>query len=139
VTFASGRHSLLEFRRQLESIQHHILVFQLCRPIWATWTRLAVAAGVLPEGEYSAVRWIGPLPEMLDPAAEIRAQVQKVRAGFTSRSEVVSMTGLDAEELDAEIAADNARADRLGLVLDSDARKTSQQGQEQSSGGTSNA
>jgi len=134
VTFASGRHSLLEFRRQLESIQHHILVFQLCRPIWNAWTRLAIAAGVLPEGDYSNVRWIGPLPEMLDPAAEVRAQVQKVRAGFMSRSEAVSLTGLDAEELDAEIAADNARADRLGLVFDSDARKVTQQGQEQTGG-----
>lgn len=133
VTFASGRHSLLEFRRQLESLQHHLLVFQLCRPIWAAWARLAVAAGVLPEGDYSDVRWIAPLPEMLDAGAEIRALIQRIRAGLTSRSEAVALTGLDAEMLDAEIAADNARADQLGNVYDSDARKVTQQGQEQQS------
>jgi len=61
VTFASGRHALLEYRRQLESIQHHLMVFQLCRPVWLAWTRFAVAAGVLPEGDYPDVRWIVPL------------------------------------------------------------------------------
>ena len=40
-----------------------------------------------------------------------------------SRSEAISAFGYDAEEIDREIAADNARADALGLVLDSDPRK----------------
>jgi capsid protein len=30
---------------------------------------------------------------------------------------------MDAEDVDREIAADNARADALGLILDSDPRK----------------
>jgi lambda family phage portal protein len=133
VTFASGRHALLEYRRQLESTQHHLMVFQLCRPVWDTWVRFAIAAGALPgqAADYGAVRWIAPLPEMLDAGAEVRAAVQKVRAGFMSRAEAVALTGLDVEMLDAEIAADNARADRLGNVYDSDARKTAAQGQKQ--------
>jgi len=139
VTFASGRHSLLEFRRQLESIQHHLMVFQLCRPVWNTWTRLAVAAGALPEGDYSKLRWIAPTIEMLDSGAEVRAMVQRVRAGFVSRSEVVSRDGWDSEEIDGEIAGDNARADRLGNVYDSDPRKTTQQGQETKSNDTQTA
>jgi capsid protein len=61
--------------------------------------------------------------------------VQRVRAGFVSRSEVVSRDGWDSEEIDAEIGADNARADKLGNVYDSDARKTTQQGQEQKEAG----
>ena len=130
VTFASGRHSLLEFRRQLESIQHHLMVFQLCRPVWNAWLRLAVVAGALPEGNYQNVRWIAPSIEMLDTGAEVRAMVQRVRAGFVSRSEMVSRDGWDVEEIDAEIAADNARADRLSNVYDSDGRKRTQQGQE---------
>ncbi len=131
VTFASGRHSLLEFRRQLESIQHHLMVFQLCRPVWNAWLRLAVAAGALPEGDYSNLRWIAPQVEMLDPAAETRNLVQRNRAGYISRSEIVSRDGWDVEEIDVEIAQDNARADKLKLVLDSDPRKVTQQGQEQ--------
>ena len=134
VTFASGRHALLEYRRQLESIQHHIVVFQLCRPVWEAWARLAVAAGVLPEGDYSGVRWIAPQLSMLDQRMEVQSVVQQIRAGLLSRSEAVSMSGWDAEQIDAEIAADNARADRLGNVYDSDPRRTTLQGQEQPAG-----
>ena len=46
-----------------------------------------------------------------------------VRAGFKSRAEVVSEQGYDAEAIDREIAADNERADSLGLEYDSDSRK----------------
>ena len=45
-----------------------------------------------------------------------------IRAGLMSRSEAISGNGYDAEDVDREIAADNARADSLGLVFDSDAR-----------------
>lgn len=131
VTFASGRHALLEYRRQLESIQHHIVVFQLCRPVWEAWARLAVAAGVLPEGDYTDVRWIAPQLSMLDQRMEVQSVVQQIRAGLISRSEAVSASGWDAEQIDAEIAADNARADGLGNVYDSDPRRTTLQGQEQ--------
>jgi len=40
-----------------------------------------------------------------------------------SRSEAISAFGYDAEDVDAEIAADNRRADALGLVFDSDPRQ----------------
>ena len=39
-----------------------------------------------------------------------------------SRSEAISANGYDAEDVDREIAADNARADGLGLIFDSDPR-----------------
>ncbi len=78
-------------------------------------------------------RWIGPTIAMLDERAETAATVSKIRAGLTSRSEAVSATGWNIEDIDAEIAADNARADRLNLVLDSDPRKTTMQGMEQQS------
>ena len=45
-----------------------------------------------------------------------------IRAGLTSRSEAISAYGYDAEDVDREIAADNARADALGLIFDSDPR-----------------
>jgi capsid protein len=41
-----------------------------------------------------------------------------------SRSEAISAFGYDAEDVDREIAADNQRADDLGLIFDSDPRHT---------------
>jgi len=51
-----------------------------------------------------------------------------IRAGLMSRSEAISAFGYDAEDVDREIAADNRRADDLGLILDSDPRHTSKDG-----------
>jgi len=134
ITFASGRHALLSWKRWLETLQNHVLVFQFCRPVWDAWVRYGLLSGVLdgtPE-DYE-VRWIAPPLEMLDAAAEIQAVVKRVRAGFLSRTEAVAQTGLDAEALEVEMAAEQRRADELQLVFDSDARQTTQQGQEQPS------
>ncbi len=135
VTFASGRHALLEFRRRLEAIQHHTVIFQLCRPVIAAFSRFGEVAGVLllPPAA-NTIRWIAPLPEMLDAQGEVAAEVARIRAGLKSRAEAVAATGWDVEEIDAEIAADNARADGLGLVLDSDPRRVTMQGQAQQQG-----
>ncbi len=129
VTFASGRHGLLEWRRQIEAIQHVLIVPQFCTRVLPRWMQLAVASGVIESP--SKARWIGPQIALLDEKAETSATIMKIRAGLTSRSEAVLATGWTAEQIDSEIAADNARADSLGLVLDSDPRKVTQQGQEQ--------
>ncbi len=128
-TFASGRMSLLEWRRHIDAVQHVLLVPQFCAPVLARWLRLAVALGVIENP--ARARWIGPQISMLDERHETLAVVEKIRAGLISRSEAVSASGWNAEDIDAEIAADNARADALGLTLDSDPRKTTVQGQHQ--------
>ena len=55
-----------------------------------------------------------------------------VRNGFKSRSMVVAEQGEDVETVDHEIAEDNKRADGLGLIFDSDPRKTEKSGAIQS-------
>jgi lambda family phage portal protein len=128
VTFASGRAGLLEFRRTVEAIQFGLLVPMFCEPVLRRWAELGRAAGVL-EGEVIVRRWVAPEVEMLDRRQEILTDILRVRAGFASRSEIVGRTGWRAEDVDAEIAADAARADALGLIFDSDPRRTTQQGQ----------
>ncbi len=130
VTFASGRAGLLEWARQIEAIQYNVMVAQFCQPIYRRWLSLAQATGAIA-GETAAPRWIAPRIAMLDPRADTLAQIASVRAGFTSRSEIIAQNGLRAEDIDTEIAADNARADRLGLVLDTDPRRVSLQGMAQ--------
>jgi capsid protein len=66
--------------------------------------------------------WIPPGFAWVDPLKDIKAQMMAVRAGFKSRAEVVSEQGYDAEAIDREIAADNTRADSLGLSYDTDPR-----------------
>jgi lambda family phage portal protein len=129
VNYSSIRAGLLEFRRRCEAIQHGVIVHQLCRPIWRAWMDQAALEGalVLPgytrrRREYQAAKWIPQGWQWVDPQKEFNALKLAIRAGLTSRSEAISAYGYDAEDVDREIAADNARADELGLVFDSDPR-----------------
>jgi capsid protein len=70
-----------------------------------------------------AVKWIPQGWQWVDPEKEFKAMVAAIRAGLMSRSEAISAFGYDAEDVDREIAADQARADALGLKFDSDARQ----------------
>ncbi len=134
VTFASGRHSILAYRRRLETLQYNVMVSMFLRPVLGAWLRLAIATGALPGTVQDyPVRWIGPVISALNPQQETAADIARVRAGFTPRSEIIARDGWDAEQVDEELARDNRRADKLGLVLDSDPRRVTAQGQGQSS------
>ena len=72
--------------------------------------------------DYLSARWIPQGWQWVDPKKEFDAMLTAIRAGLLSRSEAISAFGYDAEDIDREIAADNQRADELGLVFDSDPR-----------------
>jgi len=129
VNYSSIRAGLLEFRRRCEAIQHGVIVHQLCRPIWHAWMEQAVLEGALAlpgfsrrQREYLSAKWIPQGWQWVDPQKEFNAMVTAIRAGLQSRSEAISAFGYDAEDIDREIAADNQRADELGLIFDSDPR-----------------
>ena len=139
VNYSSIRAGLLEFRRRCEMVQHSVLVHQMCRPVWAAWMKQAVLAGALDapgfvrggparRRQYLAVKWIPQGWQWVDPEKEYKAMLLAIRAGLMSRSEAISANGYDAEDVDREIAADNQRADDLGLIFDSDPRYTSKDG-----------
>lgn len=138
VNYSSIRAGLLEFRRRVELIQHGVIVHQLCRPIWKAWMTQAVLSGALEipgfarnptrQRQMLACKWVPQGWQWVDPEKEFKAMLLAIRSGLMSRSEAVSAFGYDAEDVDREIAADNARADGLGLVFDSDARKVARTG-----------
>ncbi|MGA0595407.1 phage portal protein [Enterovirga sp. CN4-39] len=122
------RASLNAFRRAVEMWQHQLVVYQLCRKVWVRWMDLALLSGALklPAGmkreDAYRVDWIPARWPYIHPVQDIEAQEAEVRAGFATRSQKVSERGYDAEAIDAENAADNTRADRLGLSYTSDGR-----------------
>lgn len=126
VNYSSIRAGMIEFRRRCEMLQRHTMVFQLCRPVWNKWLQMAVLSGRinLPDNsfKYRSVKWIPQGFEWVDPLKDQQADQMAMKNGVKSRSQVVSEYGFDAEEVDKEIAADNARADKLGLKYDSDPR-----------------
>ena len=120
--FSNARTSLMEFRRRVEAFQHSVLVFQLCRPVWERFVDLAVLTGALRlpsyerrRREYVACDWLPPKWQWVDPLKDIKAEIEEINAGLKSRSQSISERGYDAEDVDAEIAADRMREQRLGL------------------------
>jgi len=128
VNFSSIRAGLIEFRREMDQVQNNVLVFQLCRPVWRRFFETGVLSGriVVPAAERARMpkllraAWQPPGWEYVEPEKDIRAAVRRIRAGLSSRTIEAAKRGLDVEELDRQIAADNERAAALGLTLDSD-------------------
>jgi capsid protein len=48
---------------------------------------------------------------------DVQAEILAIDAGLKSRGQAISERGYDAEQVDAEIAADKARTDMLGLSV----------------------
>lgn len=125
VNYSSIRAGLVETRRRLEALQHHVVVYQFCRPIWRRFVTLAVLSGALRADDFEArradyfrVSWSPQGFEWVDPQKDVRAETEAIAAGLSSRRQAVARRGFDIEQLDAEIAADARRAESLGLAFE---------------------
>lgn len=141
VTYSSIRAALLEFRRFCKQIQLQIMAYQFCRRVAIAWMDAAVLAGALTikdywdnRRKYLRITWRPDGWDWVDPWKDQKAEQLAVRCGFKSRSQVVAERGGDVDMVDAEIAEDNARADELDLIFDSDPRKTATSGAMQEPG-----
>jgi lambda family phage portal protein len=122
VTYSSIRAGLIEFRRRVEQLQHNVVVHLFCRPVWERFVRLAVLSSDLPARDfdrdpaaYLRCEWLPPKFDFVDPKKDVEAEILAIEAGLKSRAQAISERGYDAEQVDAEIAADQARANGLGL------------------------
>jgi lambda family phage portal protein len=124
--YSSLRGSIVEYRRKLEQLQHNVIVFQMCRPIWRRWLDTAVLAQALDiaasdylanKAIYQATKWIPQRNDWVDPLKDRQAEKLAVDAGFKSRSDVIEAEGSDPEETDQRIAADAERAEALDLTF----------------------
>jgi lambda family phage portal protein len=129
--FSAARMSRLRHWSRVEDWRWRILIPQFCDPVWAWAMEAAAIMGLAPVG--LGVEWTAPPAPMVDPVNEGLAFQRNIRTGIQSLSEAIRERGYDPDTLLAEIAADNAKLDALGLVLDSDPRQMTQQGQAQAS------
>ncbi len=130
VNYSSSKVGLEGFKRTISALQWQCIIPMLCEPIWRWFLESAYLAGKIDHLNHPA-EWSPPRMYSADPARDVAAQLAEVRAGFRSRSSVVSETGYNPDDVMAEQAADNEKADKLGLVFDSDPRRMSQAGQTQ--------
>ena len=130
VNFSSMRGGLVEFRRLVRSVQWNILIQMALQPIWEWWCEAAFLAGVIDQ-PYVPVEWSPPKFEWVDPMADAQASALAVRNGFRSWQDVVAESGRNPDDVLDEIRDWNVKVDDLGVVLDSDPRKTNAKGVQQ--------
>jgi capsid protein len=104
-----------------------MLIPQLCEPAWQ-WMLGAIELTGEPVGKEPA-QWTPPPARQLDPDKEGAATTKAVRSGQMTPDEMIREQGLDPDEHWEEYAKSFKRLDRLGITIDSDARKTSGAGQ----------
>ncbi|MTH62103.1 phage portal protein [Paracoccus litorisediminis] len=119
--FSSNRAGLNEFRRMVDLVQWHVIIPMICEPIWRWFCEAAFTAGLIDTSDVP-VEWACPKVESVNPKQDAETDLLEVKAGFASRSAMVARRGWDARMIEEEIAQDNAEADRLGLIFESDPR-----------------
>lgn len=124
--FSAARMSRLRHWARVDDWRWRMLIPQFCDPAWA-WAMQA--ARVMGLTDTPAAYWTCPPAPMIDPAAEGLAYARNIRSGIQTLSESIRERGYDPDEVFAEMESDNRELDRRGLILDSDARKTTQGGQ----------
>jgi lambda family phage portal protein len=126
---------LNEFRRTVEQWQWLVLIPNALQKVREAWWDAAVLAGVLDAPGYAEDRedyvetiWTPQGWPYSHPVQDVQADRAAVRSGFKSRSSVIEANGDDPEEVNAQLVQDNATADANDMILDSDARYTSDRG-----------
>jgi lambda family phage portal protein len=122
VNFTSYKAGRIEMDQAIAAWQWLLLIPQMMQPIgrWIVeaW---ALENAVVPKRGL-AIDWVAPVRPLIDPAREIGALRDKVRAGFAARQQVIRELGDDPDDVMREQIADAEAADQAGLKFDSDAR-----------------
>lgn len=130
VNYSSSKIGIEAFKRTISALQWQVIIPMLCEPIWRWFLEAAYLAGKIDHTNHEA-EWSPPRMYSADPGRDVNAKLAEVRAGFRSLSSAIAETGYNPDDVLAEIASDNQKLDRLGIILDSDPRRISQAGQVQ--------
>lgn len=127
VNFSSARIGQIPFRKMVEEWQYSLFIPQVMDRVWAWFVDAAILSG-RRDFEGATCEWIAPRIPMLDVEKETEALRTEVRSGVLSLSEAIRESGRDPDLVLQAIAEDNARLDSLAITLDSDPRRTNQNG-----------
>lgn len=120
------------FRRLVEQTQWLTIVPQLMHRVTSRFIDMAILAGRLPDGVY-AREYVMPAVVPIDPLKDLKADILAVRAGRMSPQEFIGEWGRDWRSVLKETKQFWDAADKDGLVLDIDPRRTDQSGASQAS------
>jgi lambda family phage portal protein len=122
--YSSLRSARLGFQRRCSRFQAHSLIPSLVRPIFRRFLMLEILSGRIPLNGFvgDAEAWLAadylvPFWPGVDAEKDMQAEVLAIKNGIKSRRQAIAERGGSIEQLDEEIAQDNARESRLGLLF----------------------
>lgn len=123
VNYSSIREGKVEYWQLLDVWQWHMVIPQACRPVWSAFQEARAIAGRVPQNGLGAAIWAPPKRAWVDPAKDVKAQVEAIRSGLLTLRDAIAARGEDPDEQLDEIAATLKELDEKGIVLESDARR----------------
>lgn len=125
VNFSSGRMGWQEFQRNIDGWQWQMFIPMFVSRVCEWWLRRAVARGIISEQDAAAVTWehTPPRRTVVDPSREYPALRDAVRAGLVTFPEALRELGKTFDQHAEEMQFAQSELDRLGLVVESDARR----------------
>ena len=128
LNFSAARMSRLRHWGRVQGWRWRMMIPQFLDPLWR-WAMEALELA----GEETAENedWTAPPLPFVEPDKEGLAIIRNIRGGIQTPDEALRERGYDPAAFWAEYRQNFADLDRLGIVLDSDARKMTQAGQAQ--------
>ena len=126
VNFSSARMAKLEFEKNLSDWRELLLNPIFNDRVFEWFVESAALMGL--RSSMATATWIAPRRDMVDPTKEVPAKIKAIRAGIESLEDVVMQTGKDPIVHFEQVKETNKLLDSLGLVFDSDPRKTADDG-----------
>jgi lambda family phage portal protein len=121
VNYSSYRAGNLEFQRFCGRLQWLLIIPRALERIWDWFLEDGYQTGALNRRTY-AIAWTPPAFESIDRLKDVKADVEEIRAGLSSRRKLVGGRGYALDDLNDEIAEDLAASDAKGLVFEGDPR-----------------
>lgn len=134
-SYASQKVGMADFYRLISQVQWHIVVPMVCAIQWRWFCEAAYLAGLIPSPNIPA-KYSPPKMPSADPVKDIEADIKAIRSGVKTLAQVAAERGETIDELIEEIKSANDKLDAAGVILDTDPRKTTQNGQKQMEVGT---
>lgn len=128
--YASSKMGFEPFKRLCEQMQWNFIIPMICQPMWDWFCEAAFIAGLIDTATVP-VKWNTPRTYSADPEKDARAILLEVRAGLRSQPSAIAERGYDPDDVLEEIVAWNKKLDTGKVILDSDPRRMSGNGQKQ--------
>lgn len=112
-TYSSGKIGLLEFRKEMESVQDY-LILNWCQFVWDGFVLAGRLAGLWRETTIPCDFRADRFPS-IEPEKDANALIAKLNAGLISLKKARLELGEDPDELRAEIAEQIAEGEAMGV------------------------